>query len=193
MKTLYVLFLMTTLFSCVLGLELQKRREREASSQQVYENSCQCLRPFRLNPDSSETFEDFSYFIVTQRRGIEPQKLIPDRQGNILVSGKLVTKSGTVHEFETATIQEIGAVTEIYDGNIALGYDRDVPIKLIFTTVAVEGVKFTFVGEYLDEIEQSKLAKIDENDYTALKGVLTKYKDERKVAEAKLSLVVASR
>lgn len=56
--------------------------------------------------------------------------------------------------------------------------------RLSFETEAIKGISYKFVGEYLSAEE------LEPDDYTFIKGILTKLKDGKKIAEAEVKFAI---
>ena len=104
---------------------------------------------------------------------------MPDGQGVVAVRGQVETVKGNLLDFESVRLVEAGPVTEYLARGLPARVVRAQPVSLSFTTVEMKGVKYTFEGEYLDDPAE------EDGGYTYLRGVLSKFKGGKLVAEAK--------
>jgi hypothetical protein len=128
--------------------------------------------PFVIVGDLPDGFKDFDTFIVEylpNQEGNE-QLLMPDKHGFIPTTGELITRNKIIYKFKNSRLIENGR-----------------SIELSFVTESVEGVSYSFKGEYFYDAKEIRAGdKIV--GYVELEGVLTKFNDGRKAAQAKIGL-----
>jgi hypothetical protein len=147
--------------ACVLILPCVAYGQYEILEPGVY------LNEYRINGEKPKVFRDLGGFVLEAPPDQDPSELPKESNGNVLVSGKLILVSGRRFPFVSARLihGKSGAFEE-----------------LEFTTKAVHGVYFTFSGRFLSHPKQERLG----GDYTVLRGILTKYKNGRRVGYADL-------
>jgi hypothetical protein len=156
-----------------------------ASSRQVADKPAAYLGPFRINGEKPKGFEHFDYFILGYKEQADADRdnreaLLPDARGVVAVRGQLGTIKGNLLDFEAVRLVEFGPVSEFFKGTLLSRVIRAQPVALSFTTVERKGFKYAFKGEYLDD-------PVEENGgYTYLKGALSKFRNGKLVAEAKV-------
>jgi hypothetical protein len=128
--------------------------------------------PFIVVGNLPTGFENFSTFIVEYLPNQEQNErlLMPDKHGFIPTTGRLITKNGVSYKFKNSKLIE-----------------RMRSIELNFDTEAVEGISYSFMGKYFYNAREVR-AKDKIIGYVELEGLLTKLKDGRKVAQAKIGL-----
>lgn len=133
------------------------------------------LARYRIGGKRPECFEDVDYFMLSNKR-ISREEVTYDAEGNALVSGgRLHTTDSKDYKFTTAKL--------VRSGRIIHG-ERGFFEHLIFATESIEGVSYSFEGEFLSQPEE-----IETGDFIHLKGVLTRLKDGQKIGEAKLRFI----
>lgn len=129
------------------------------------------LAPYRVNGKRPECLEEVDYFMLSDKSSREA--VTYDQEGNALVSGGWLHASGSKnYKFTTAKL--------IRSDRIIRG-ERGFFEQLTFATERIDGVSYSFEGQFLSQPEQ-----LDTGYFIDLKGVLTKFKDGQKVTEAKL-------
>jgi hypothetical protein len=183
-----VIFALACVAACVLAAAGRQAETPERfvseSSRQVADKPSDYFGPFRINGDAPQGFESFGFFVLGYKEqsdadGDNRDALVPDRQGVVAVRGQVETVRGNLLDFDSVRLVESGPVTEVVARGLPPRVVRAQPLTLSFTTVEMKGVKYAFRGEYLDEPAE------DGGGYTYLRGVLSKFKDEKLVAEAK--------
>jgi len=154
----------------VSPVEAQSRLEKE--NPKVAGWSGGYFSSFYLLEDAPHGFEDFDSisveYLPTQK---DDEKLLhPDQQGNIAIFGKLVTNNQKSYKFRKAQLIEGGPL-----------------IKLIFMTEPVDGISYSFDGSYLRDYTEIRRGELILG-YVHLVGDLVKYKNGRKVVEARLGM-----
>jgi hypothetical protein len=185
MKTIFALAFVSV---CVLAAAARQASAPEKfvseSSRQVADKPSDYFGPFRINGTAPRGFQNFGFFVLGYKEqsdadGDNRDALVPDRQGVVAVRGQLETVKGNLLDFDSVRLVESGPVTEVVAHGLPPRVVRAQPVSLSFTTVEMKGVRYAFKGEYLDEPAE------EEGGYTYLRGVLSKFKDGRLVAEAK--------
>jgi hypothetical protein len=125
------------------------------------------LNEYRINGGKPTNFAEFGAFIVEAPPGRDPSDLQGSRNGDVSLSGRLRLISGREFPFVAATLIKgpSGAFEE-----------------LSFTTELVQGTYFTFKGRFLPRPKQEKAG----GDYTDIRGVLTKFRNGRRVGSREL-------
>ncbi|MDT5159152.1 MAG: hypothetical protein QOC61_848 [Acidobacteriota bacterium] len=170
------------------GQVVKEEKIRRDSSRQVAETPATYFGPFKINGEKPKDFQNFDFFILDYKTDEDSARdnrdaLMPDKQGTIAVRGQVVTVKGNLLDFESVRLVESGSVTTILKPGLPLRIQRAQPVMLSFTTVENLGFKYSFTGEYLDEPLE------EDGAFTYLKGVLSKFKDGKLVAETKVGLV----
>jgi hypothetical protein len=184
MKALVTLALILACSPVAAGQVYKEEAVKEETSRQVADQPATFFGPFRVNGEKPKGFESFDFFILGYKQEEDADKnnrdaLLPDKQGVVSVRGELVTVKGAVLAFETVKLVETGPITFFYRGPTLSRVARAQPVKLSFTTVEVKGVKYAFSGEYLDEADE------ESGGFTQLRGVFSKHRNGKLVAEAK--------
>jgi len=165
--------MLSAIFLMLLALSLAQAQFRsEEANPKVANWSGRYFSTFYLIEDTPRGFKEFDSISVEYLPNQENDErlLIPDRHGNIPTLGRLTTKNQTSYKFKKSKLIEGGRL-----------------IKLSFVTEIVDGISYSFKGEYLRY--DKEIRKGDSIiGYVHLKGNLTKYKDGRRVAQAKLDL-----
>jgi hypothetical protein len=188
MRFLCSLALLLALSSSASAQILKEQAVESDSSRQVAEQPAAFFGPFRINGEKPAEFKNFDYFVLSYREQKDADKddrdaLVPDKQGVVQVRGQVATIKGALLDFETVKLVESGPVTQFFKGASLLRVKRAQPVALAFTTLEKKGVRYAFKGEYLDEPAE------EGSGYTYLRGVLSKYRDGKLVAEEKLSFI----
>lgn len=185
MKPIFSLALIAASVLAAAGRQAEAREELKSdSSRQVADKPWDYFGPFRINGDAPEGFGNFGFFVLGYKEQSDADSdnrdaLLPDGQGVVAVRGLLETVKGNSLDFESVRLVESGPVAEVLTRGLPPRVVRAQPVTLSFTTVEVRHIKYAFKGEYLDDPAE------EGGGYTYLRGVLSKYKDGKLVAEAK--------
>jgi hypothetical protein len=180
-------------FILLFGLSASAQAVKEEklktdSSRQVADTPSTYFGPFRINGERPKDFENFDFFILgygdeTDAARDNRDALVPDKQGAVAVRGEVVTVKGNELDFGSVRLIETGSVTTILKQGLPKRVLRAQPVTLSFETIEKSGVKYAFKGEYLDEPAE------EAGSYTYLRGVLSKFKGGKLVAETKIGFV----
>jgi hypothetical protein len=183
-----IIFSVALAAACVLAAAGRQATNHEAlrseTSRQVADKPADYFGPFKINGETPRGFENFRLFVLGYKEQADEDvdnrdALVPDGQGVVAVCGLVETVKGNLLDFESVRLVESGAVTEYSPRGLPTRVERAQPVSLSFTTVEVKGVKYAFKGEYLDDPAE------EGGGYTYLRGVLSKFKGGKLVAEAK--------
>jgi hypothetical protein len=183
-----IIFSLALVAACVLAAAGRQAENHEAlrseSSRQVADKPADYFGPFRINGETPRGFENFNFFVLGYKEqadedGDNRDALVPDEQGVVAVCGLVETVKGNLLDFESVRLVESGPVTEYLPRGLPARVVRSQPVTLSFTTVEMKGVRYAFKGEYLDDAAE------EDGGYTYLRGVLSKFKGGKLVAEAK--------
>jgi hypothetical protein len=156
------------------------------SSRQVADSPVTYFGPFRINGEKPEGFRNFDFFVLSYKEETDAERddrdaLVPDKQGVVAVRGQVETIKGNLLDFESVRLVEAGPVTVIRKRGLPERTVRERPVTLSFKTVEMKGFSYAFSGEYLDEPAE------ENSGYTYLRGVLSKFKNGKLVAEKKVA------
>jgi hypothetical protein len=183
-----IIFSLALVAACVLAAAGRQAENHEAlrteTSRQVADKPADYFGPFHFNGETPRGFENFRLFALGYKEQTDADSdnrdaLVPDGQGVVAVRGQLETVKGNQLDFESVRLVESGPVTEFFARGLPPRVVRAQPVSLSFKTVEMKGVRYAFQGEYLDDPAE------EDGGYTYLKGVLSKFKNGRLVAEAK--------
>lgn len=143
-----------------------------AQSEPDYPESLgRCLGVYQINSKFiPEEFSDFEYFYFDNFPDQDTDKPKRDAENRVFIQGKIKLTDNTVLKIKKAFVRSI-----TIDG------DEDYYKDIYFETKMVNGLSYKFKGEFLEKRVQE-----EKGSYTKAKGVLTKYKNGEKIAEAKL-------
>lgn len=114
--------------------------------------------------------KDFDYFQLKKIAGDDTDSPVRDSDNKISVAGKLKTSKNQSYEFRKASVR----VVKIGDEEYYKGID--------FITIEIRGISYKFVGEFVEIVTQEK----EGDPYIKIKGILTKYKNGKKVFSAEI-------
>lgn len=123
---------------------------------------------FMIVGDKPSEFQDFDQFVLEGPDGKDPDELLADKNGNITLTGYLITIGKRKFPFRSSML---------FKDNRG-GFE-----KLIFTTKQADGTYYKFSGNFLARPGHDAKS----GPYIALRGILSKYKQGRLVASSKLS------
>ncbi|MDT5123779.1 MAG: hypothetical protein QOC96_3261 [Acidobacteriota bacterium] len=123
------------------------------------------LKTYRLSLPPPKDFADFDHFELERLPSQEHGEIKLDQRGNAPIGGRLETTDKIIYKFKRAL----------------LIFGKDDYEQLEFTTAKVKDVYYKFEGRILEKEEE------EGGQYTKLRGVLTKYKDGKIIASAKLA------
>lgn len=160
--------------------------EKADSTRDVSERPERYFGPFRINGERPEGFKDVEYLQLTYKDAEDEKRdnreaLVPDAQGNVAVTGWLVNGAGVKFELASVRLVESGPATYLFQTGKLLRISRERPITLEFTTAEVEGIKYSFRGEFLDEPEEGG------GGFAYLKGTLAKLPAGKTPVESRVS------
>jgi hypothetical protein len=134
---------------------------------------------YRINGSRPDGFAEVAYLVLGVRHSPsdtrrEEENVKYDEQGNALIKGEVWTENGISYPFQTAKLSR--STTLRRDG-------CGLFTQLAAITESKGSVSYSFEGQFLEHPEQAETG-----NFTKLRGVVTKLKDAKNVAEARVDL-----
>jgi hypothetical protein len=130
-----------------------------------------CLGVYKINSKIiPKEFSDFEYFYFDKLPNQDTDNPRRDSENRVFIRGKVKLKNNQILMLKWAFVR-----------SISINGDDDNYKDIEFETEKVGGLSYRFKGEFLEEKIQE-----EKGSYTKAKGVLTKYRQDNKIAESKL-------
>lgn len=130
-----------------------------------------CLGVYKINSKiRPKGLLDFEYFYLEKFPNQNTDNPKKDLENRVFIRGEVKLTDNTILKIKKAFVRSIN-----------INDDEDYYKDIYFETVKVNGLSYKFEGKFLEKMI------LEDGQYSEVKGILTKFENDKKIAESQLS------